>query len=437
MQENKHHIDEFLQKAMAQASADAPGIDWNGFENYRNRKKKKRIIYISLATIIPILILFIGWCNLGYKHSISADSLASESHKKRETQNPNDIHMPDKSSSEFQISAPKSYSHAASTNKKNTTSKQAFKQIETIATHTAGENALTDSANQMNPQIQSPGGAIEENHENPEPQISFVKWQGLKLLTIALPAWLQNAAAEREPRDLKPTPPDKNCSFVQIQIGPNFNNPNFKTTPLGAAFIHKNYTRILNQFETGRAGTSWQLSGGIQKNRWSGMAGIGMSQLKNTADFDYEYSEVPIIDINSKIIGYNQSAPTRMQFNANQHYTFLEIPLYAQYTLIQKPKTSYSLRTGMVNQLLYQLGGVMPNSVYLDRQEQMQNGNYKSYTFSWELGLPLEYKTSSNMSLSLTPYYRHNAGFKQLQSLYTSQFNNWGLYFNLKYYMNK
>lgn len=438
MQENKNHIDEFLQQALSQASADAPGIDWNGFENHRNRKKKRRIFYIVLASILPLFLILIGWCYLGQSESSTVDSMAKNNTENKPVKNPRANNKSVNPHNEQQTNVLKTLKTTAeNNNRKYSVPAPLFNQAETNATNTSGEKPIGNAAIDLRPQNPSQEIPVDEMHENPEPKISFVKWQGLKPLWSALPAWLQNAVIEREPRELKPTISNENRSFVQFQIGPNINNPSFKTTPLGAAFIHKNYTRILNQFETGRGGYSWQLNGGIQKNRWSGMAGIGMSQLKNAADFDYEYSEVPIIDINSKIIGYNQSAPQRMQFNANQHYTFLEIPLYAQYTFIQKPKTSYSLRTGMVNQLLYQLGGVLPNSVYLDRQEQMQNGNYKSYTFSWELGLPFEYKTSSNMSLSLTPYYRHNAGFKQLQSLYTSQFNNWGLYFNLKYYMNK
>jgi hypothetical protein len=220
----------------------------------------------------------------------------------------------------------------------------------------------------------------------------------------------------------------KQSAFWQLQAGGSLSIPQIQVSSLGQSFIHKDYEHIRKSSEKGIAGYGLQIGlGKATGDHWLFSIGLGLSTVEIKGIYHYQYSEKPIIDIDGRIINYTTTANTSIEFDAVQKIVFSELPMSVQYLIKPNAPKTLGLKLGIVPQVLNSISGELPNSLFLDRKDQLQNSNFKNKSLSMEMGIPYYIKLKRNSAVAMLPFYRVNFGLNQVQSLYKTNLNNWGI----------
>ena len=408
-------MDEILFKLLNDASVDEPGIDWDAFS--KKSKRKKILVWFYLSTgfvILTLLVYLISGMYLKTNPQQSKEELAL---------------------GQNELPLPKKTEKPAIAQGEPKTMNQRFKTKETANTYTAHRLMKRNNTFKVTDLTFQPTLDNTPVLHDIEPDLTFdilpVNLQGKMINDFqfqALPVE-QFQLAVLKPVVLKNK--IQGGLYWEIQAGPSLNIPNFKVTNSGKQFIHKQYEGIRKHSESAESGYTLQLGFGKSIKRLCIGVGVGYSYFTLRGDYNYNYSEKPVIDVDGSINGYLPAVATNISFSTKQKLSFIEVPLNLQYTLMQLPKLNLDLRLGYVNQFLTNIEGQLPNPVFLDEREAMSSENYKTRTSSLQTGLQLSYKLDKKTSIILMPEYRYGIGFKQIQSLYKTNFSFWGL--NLTY----
>ncbi len=413
--EDKHNdIDQLLFSQLSDASMDETGIDWNAFNKKRRRK---RIVFwlfsfFGLGALVGLSLLLNDFTD-NEKNSKPGYTVLSNPSKASIAATITDTAAVPPSSIATSNEAPEGYAGKSKTKQiAEPIPSSKIKEIKTVYLQ-------TDSVKGGNEEKNSSGDAINMASKKLVTVFTFIK----PLYT-----------AEKAPQNtlLYPVFPVKNLKlYWEIQAGPSLNIPNFKVSEAGKSFIHKDYGGIRKLSETAESGYNLQLSLGRTVKRWSYGIGFGVSNFNIKGNYNFNYSEKPVIDVDGKIENYFQSSSVNIQFTSKQKLSFIEVPVNIQYLFIDREKFGAGVRFSYFNQFLSSIHGQLPNAVFLDERENMTTENFKIRTSSLQAGLQLHYKINAGSSLILMPEYRKGMGFSQIQSYYKTNYSYWGI--NLNY----
>ncbi|MCB9251001.1 MAG: hypothetical protein H6605_00905 [Flavobacteriales bacterium] len=227
--------------------------------------------------------------------------------------------------------------------------------------------------------------------------------------------------------------PEIKRSYDQIEFSAatSLNIPKLSLSEIGRSYIHKDYAGIRNASE--RAVAGYNLSAGWLHSIGNFKIGIGLGYLNYQikGDYNFTYTEKPVLDTDGKIKSYLVSNPDNVKFNSTQKLSFFEIPVSIEYNIASISRSAFGIRFGYVNQFLNKIEGILPNPVFLDRTDQLSTENFKTASGSLSVALLFEHKLKNNSSIVVLPEFRRNLGLTQIESLYKTNFNYFGL--NLKY----
>lgn len=391
---------------------DADGIDWNAFNG---KRKKRRIVFwlFSLLSLVLVGGLYLMF-NYEGESKLSKKSTTSSPVSSFE---PNTSNVAKSEDPETYANADKQISYENDKQSKVVKEKTVWPENPAVEEKAVHSEEPPTKENITEKQEIRPISPEEINvYSKPIPD----------LFTYTKPVY----TAEKISENLRPSPVfniKKSKLYWEIQAGPSLNIPNFHVTPSGKPFVHKDYEYIRKTSESAVSGYNFQMAIGKSVNRWNYSMGFGFSSFYMMGNYDFSYSDKPVIDVDGKIKSYLQSSPASIRFTSKQSLSFIEIPLNIQYTVIDKPKFSAGLRLGYVNQFLTGINGQLPNAVFLDERENLTTENFKLRTSCLESGLQFLYKINKKSGLILMPEYRRGLGFNQVQTYYKTNFNYWGL----------
>lgn len=407
-----------IKSALENQTEDVAGIEWNDFEHFRSAKKKRRGILLGSAVLA---VLTIG-CGIGYFLLNSFDKAESIGYKKS-TPKGAPINGEIRKLHEEKSPSQSAVSHHPYTSNNVIKSRQKIQNNNVFTATEQETNILKEMVRGV--KASNPVGASAGTYSKIKyaPQLYSLPLRISPIQSLELQHRVKN--------DLDVLTKESNIFKsgwnAQFKVGMGTDNPVLKITDLGRNYIHKNYASIRNQSEKGLYSWSAQFSLGKTYKRWMFGAGLGYSSYAIQGKYDFEYSEIPVIDVDGKIISYAASQPVRVQFNSIQKINVIEIPFSLQYRLSENRNSNIAFQLGGIPQFLNGIGGQLPNTLLLDQKEALQNSNFKSFSLTAELGLPMYYRVGNKSGVSIIPYFRHNFGLGQVQSYYYSKFNTWGI----------
>jgi hypothetical protein len=428
-------MDEQLFEAFQDASMDAPGIDWNAFERRRKKKKRRMILWLCFAGLIlsgVAVTLFIEGQSGSLKYDRAGVELKEdpENESMNNSQSPNVVLTPEASIAEKKEKVTVTEKVNVSAKGKKESSRKVLNPSRVSTPNIESQSIEVDKAAET--------GSItyEIPVESRSPQIieegSGLMPSGLQKFPYEYPS-LENTI--KGVKKLQASTIKLSNIFLQFQAGPSVNFPQFRVSELGKAFIHKDYAGIRKNSESGLAGYGFQATAGVSIKKLDLSMGLGLSGTRVYGNYDFVYSEKPIFNPDGSIVSYNTTSPSLVRFNSSQNYTFVEFPLYIDYTIFSKNKMRTSLHFGMVNQFLKGISGELPNALFMDRKDKLSPENFKSYSANLELGFRFSHQFNRRLQLAISPVYRKNFGFHQVQSYYTNKFNTIGLQFSIRTYL--
>jgi hypothetical protein len=412
--EPREDIDHLLFDRLNDAAFDAEGIDWNAFA--QKRKKRRLVIWFwmlgGLLLLMGCVFLWLGWPKTNYPSKasqnpkqpeviannsesiIKSDNVGVNNHKGGDVKSSTKYHKPLKA--KLQRTEPR-FDYKASNNPQDVP-----EIIEEVAETYANRLEILQLFSKSTPSLLY---AI-------YPKFDIRTVNNLTLKPIVLPI-------------------TKNGLFVDIQAGPSLNIPLFKVSKTGLPFIHKDYETIRKTSEQAVSGFNFQIAVGKEVRKWNYSVGLGINQSKFLGNYDFVYSEKPVINPDGSIQQYLNINPMRIQYTSQQKLSFIEVPLALQYRVLDSKYMSAGLRLGYNLQFLNAIKGQLPNALFLDQQERFSTENYKTQSGAFVISIPITYKINSKSSVILIPEYKRGLGFNQIQHFYKTNFNYWGL--NLNY----
>lgn len=212
-----------------------------------------------------------------------------------------------------------------------------------------------------------------------------------------------------------------------IGTGAGLFRPLTITTPAGSAFIHRDYAALRRKFEAGLYSQAFRLQTAAFKGDWMFSAGIGIQRQAVQANYDFVYSEAPVIDRDGRIVAYASSIPRRVAFASTHYIALAELPVSLAYRWKRTRDLQWYIRLGATQSFLGSIRGILPDPVLLDRQEMLSPVNYRSGSRSLQIALPVLLQTGKRSRFELSPEWRWHSGLRQAQGHYLSRFNQAGI----------
>lgn len=426
MHNEKEHIDKLLSDVMTDATMDAPGIDWDAFNG--RRKRKKAILLWSMAAGV-LLLAVSTWSLIDYLNSDTEPvQLVTESTRVDGTET-----VPSKQESETDII---SNNQQTKTDLEETAEQRDVHEefnVSTPSTNSSPKRVKIITHNEPKPHVVKPPVSTIENKTNRTVELvvmqprRFTQFQyDLKLRLGNIPDTIigQNPVFGPSVEPLSKT-------FVKLGFGPTLTNPTLVLNQQTQHLVHKDYSSVRNQGEQNAVG--FYMSGMVGKriNRWSPFVGLGLSHNTVLADYQFEYSEKPIRDIDGSIIGYQNRTAETVKFGSNHSYSLIDIPVGAEYTLKNNAQASLSLVGQVSPQILFSVQGVLPNPVFLNEQNSLSTSDFKLNSLTGYAGISYA-RRIGNMEWYIEPKYAYNVGLQQVSDLYNTRFNMIVVTFGIK-----
>src|SRR5690606_10185078 len=204
---------------------------------------------------------------------------------------------------------------------------------------------------------------------------------------------------------------------------------------LGKSFVHRDYGKIRQSAETVKSGWNFGLLLGLSKKRTEMSIGIAISNLNMNGQYQFTYSDRPVIDLDGSIAGYNAGTPIPIQFTSILTYRFIEIPFEFNYypVMSKSGRNALGIHSAFHPIFLNKIKGEMPDSRFMDQRENLNPSNFKSSSLAGELGLSIRSKRTESLSLKIDMYYRVQTPFKQALDYYQMNMNRWGIRTRLQF----
>lgn len=404
MMENSENIEEILNSRLYNAETSADGISWNDF---LNRKKKKRFtLWLKVAVVMVAVFIF----------SVAVFLIESPRNEKVTQQSGGPVRKQANGDAGTKQNFDKSGNNV-------TVRKPDFKKV-------MGLKNEWDYRNSNSTKVDFPDQIEDENTRSFRYSL-MVPSKGIRLHKIESDL---NAGKIVKPEILYSFSSNSrtwsNGLYWQFKAGTGINLPRLTVSDLGKYFIHKNYKEIRQNSEKGIASFGLQVSLGKRIDKWMFSTGLGFSHFELRGNYNFTYSEKPIIDRDGRIVNYAQSVPELISFTSKQKISFVEIPVSVQYRIGKLKSKEISVSLSYVPQFLNNISGDLPNSTLLNERDQLRNVNFRSATSAIEFGIPMLFQTGNYSGIAIMPHFRYNFGLRQAQLHYSANYHNWGLVYS-------
>lgn len=416
--------DLYIAKTLKNAEADTEGIAWEDFERFRDKKKRKRLLWIGFTAVLICGIIL---------------SCLSFDQGKNEIIN-NGHNTPGTGMQAGAISSDKGTEMPGLTDKgsentehkKNLESSNIPDEKLPVLRKTIhyGENESKPVFKSIpEPELINPVSEFNSNGFEDVLErysiLSEIKFKHQSDQEI-FPGYNDLDAASFPRRS------SHSFRFVRVQSSAMLNYSRLMISPVSRDFIHKDYGAIRNNSESPKSAWNFSISAGQEFRNFDFDIGVGIQSLSIGGNYDFIYSEKPITDLGGRIISYDQSTPVSVKFRSTQRYTFMEFPLSFNWYPHRHYKNT-GLHIAWIPLLLRKIGGDVPNALYLDRTDELNNVNYRAWSSGIELGLKQQFKVAGGLRLELMPFYRNGSGLKHSKNFYKSQYRFLGLQCSLKW----
>lgn len=414
MKKENIDIDNLLFNTLTDFESDGNGIDWNSFE--KKRKKKRAIAWYWLAASICALICISSY--LIFESNRDKKVKVTQENRKNTDNQPIVNNTKKESNFKEKSSLNSDYQN---TNSQKTEIKP---EIYPIAEPTPVYKDIYDD-------IYFDISNLNHNNSDRKPDVPIDIIKPIENGSLRLKS-LTNFQYELTSLAKKPEKFKLNTTRYKgiIELGYSsfmFSN-SFKVSELGKAFIHKDYEKIRQMSERPDGGFDLGLRFGRIYGNFEFLFGINYSRRQLAANYDFNYSEKPLIDADGRIIGYDYNTPKNIRFESRQTFNFVETPLTVRYKLKTfSNRHSLLLHATFTPQFLKGISGQLPNPQFLDIRENLGTENYKNSMFGYEFGLLYGIPLGKSFRLNLQPYTTLNSGFKQVKSFYSDRFNLYGM----------
>ena len=352
MDRHNRHIDDLLFNKLADSTAEADGIDWNSFEA---RTRKKRLGFWLVGSMVAIVILISGWFMFDFTGQQKQPKLL-ENHLQ------NQLNLSDTAQS---ASANESHNDSVPV-----TISLDMKTIDTIVESSRANNQPLPRSIENKPSGDSLSPSLKSSelvHVAYLPMTDlFSSWPMLNPMALVVEdsfPWLRSFGLGNKL-------PMKSY-FVRFEVGPSFAKPSFQISSSGSRLMHRDYLKIRAKSESTSVGYHASGSYGKQFGNWTPHVGLGISQNAVFADYDYSYSDRPVLDLDGTILGYQEQTKKRVKYASQHSYAMLELPVGVGYTVVTSSQWTLSLEGQFAPQMLFSAKGKLPDMVFLDQQEAM------------------------------------------------------------------
>lgn len=414
----------YIAKTLKNAEADADGISWVDFERFREKKKRKRILWIGFTAVLisGIILSCLSFdqgkivyrnTDIGKSESINLSGVISSDSKSELALFPDKVNQyPENNTGLVKSNSPK---------EKHQVLRNSTKSVELEIKPLIKSLPLTE---QFNPVWEIISKNIDDVIERYS-QLSVIKFKFHSDQEI-FPGYSDLDATSF------PRKSDHGFKFIRIQSAAMLNYGSLLINPVARDFIHKDYGTIRNNSESPKSAWNFSISAGREFRNFDFDIGAGIQSLSIGGNYDFIYSEKPITDLGGRIISYDQSTPVNVKFQSTQRYTFMEFPISINWYPHRLYKNT-GLHIAWIPMLLRKIGGEVPNALYLDRSDALNNVNYRAWSSGIELGLKQQFRVAGGLSLELMPFYRNGSGLKHSKNFYKSQYRFLGLQCSLKW----
>lgn len=426
--ENKH-IDELLQQVLESAELDDTGIDWAAFQD-RKKNKRRALVwwYVGAAIVVFTTGLFV----LFNSRSIELNSNLQRSQTDIRTNSNSDLtkqatanKTPEQKVTQSEQPKTKSDVKAQETPNPLTSPKILHLKHYTRRILTSKRSDFPNNIKSIQPS-DSTEQANKFASDKPFLLIDYEDIRQSRVNGIKTFAYNFSKTENIRRAQLKPKAHGKN--LFEISASGFACNSIFRVMDLGKAFIHKDYENIRQSSERPIGGFDFRMSFGRIRGKAEFLIGFGYSNRTLQGQYDFIYSEKPLIDADGRIIGYDVNTPKRIQYTSRQSLTFVEVPLNFRYALKTNRKGhQMRLHLGFVPQFLKGIQGQLPNAQFLDFKETLSTENFRNTLLGGEIGLSYLLPLKTGMAIQVQPYYTYNSGFKQVNAYYKSSFQYFGL----------
>lgn len=390
MGNKKNHIDDILLRSATAPREVNADLSWDGFTTYQNGKKRKRL-FLWWFTGAAIAIMGIG---LLVPRSVdtNVDGATPKSEQNTIIQNPDIKHDDLAESKDFM--------------QNDTSAPSASK--EPIAPPTEGKQTAKV--------VSQVSEIVEIDWSIDVPEIVAKPFYGFAIPAFprANPSRIVLMAPEKDDKQSK-----ENTWTSEISAGVAFANPTLKPKTSGSAFLHKDYLDIRNQFENKRFGYSIDLRRKRSFGKWSMSLGIGLTSLSTSANYDFQYSDRPILDLDGRVLGYTKQSELSIKWANNHNYLFVNLPLQVQRQIFNQNNQRLALYLMGEPTILSSANGSTPDAQFLDQKDALDLANYRLTGVS--LGGGLKYYTRLwNQQCFIDARYVQYNGSTHQKNLYTT-----------------
>ncbi len=410
MNSENNHIDDIISETLTGASVDASGIGWDSFQQKKN--KRLAIFWAKIAGVIVI----VGTSLMILKSSINTANETIIEHSEsisiiKDTLNDAELDQ----SNNLSKFEPSTSENPKKKTQQTNPSKISLKEYK----------HQTKTATEKSESVISTGRSI---------QVLNITPKKLKAFDYGFPLHNSLEPYTNEAFSLLDTiikESDTKRSFVKLGLSSSFSSPSLTLGKQGEVLVHKDYSSIRNSSENGAVGYQFNVVGGLTFNRVSPFVGIGFAKNVASANYNFEYSEKPVLDLDGTIIGYQNESPTTVQYSSKHQYALINLPLGIEFKLIDKNGLNVSLVSLLNTQIVTKSAGTTPNPLFLNEQNRLSLNQFKLNTYSYGIGLNLT-KKLNNYSWYFEPTYNFGSAIHQVNNLYSTSFNSLVVTFGIR-----
>ncbi len=405
-----------MSEVLDNAPVFADGIDWHSFEARRRSKRRGIWFFSSAAMVLIIAAGIFGYQVLNNENSTSIEQPAIQS--------PN-----------------------------TTITDQAIEQIdkidnvesENIASKTLEPIARFEKGAQSSYTKQSHVG-----NSNHTPEIQELVIQGQinqanqNVIDLRIQAKPTNFSYNLKPQKVQVVPtelPDFSDIYtpqpeiavqkfdVDMSIAPSFVNPQFLIKSAGKLKIHKDYSEIRNGGESGAIGIGLNASIGKSFGRFYPHLGMGYNRTNVEANYNFLYSEYPIVELDGSILGYRSANTKSIAFKSRHFFDFVAIPLGLDIKLMSLGRTDIFVNQEFTPQFLLRVNGNTPNPVFLDEVVSLSNTTFLNSSLNYNVGVKIVTSINQKASWFISPMYSKSFGIQQSTGLYKTDLSTFTINF--------
>ncbi len=205
-------------------------------------------------------------------------------------------------------------------------------------------------------------------------------------------------------------------------------------------YVHYDFIDQLNQGQNKSVGYSFDVSLSYLGFKLMNLTtGFGIERYGNQGNYDFLLDSVPVYDIDNTIAGYlpaGVSGPERVTGEAQQSYTYLQIPIGLQKTIFSTPRWRVGFEPGLNLGLLLTNSGSVLDEHDLSQIRNINQDDLVKFNIGYSLGMTIENQRPSGSALGLSTTYTRFTTPLEKSLQYQTQNHGLGVTLYFKYPFN-